>query len=214
MSMYLVDNPNSEHESDPSEASPEQRQRMIQYLLPMLKRGDVVAYKDHVGYRNSGKAIYDGNDIIALSTDVDDYGSVPPVFFIGDEFEPDHWSRDIICVDNISTADTSDNRRMIRAQDILYEGSIIDHNMIVWIDTQKHGKEIISNIKKEEGHNNYISFFNGLLGRFHIEIIESDYDDVIRTINAIEPLMVEAFATCNGGSILIAGSLADDPEYI
>jgi len=64
-------------------------------------------------YRNDGKAIFDDKDIISLYDELDDYGSVPPTFFIGDEFPIMHWTDDV------------------------------DHNQIVWIDTKAHRDQLL-----------------------------------------------------------------------
>jgi len=72
--------------------------------LPNIKRGDIIEIDDVSGYRNDGKVIWDGNTVMNLCFDIDDYGSVPPEFTIGTEFLADHWIH------------------------------VIEHNNIVWID--------------------------------------------------------------------------------
>ncbi len=57
-----------------------------------LKRGDFVCYDFYLGYRNEGKAIYDGTKIVDLSFDPDDYGSIPEEFQVIVEFPPMYWS--------------------------------------------------------------------------------------------------------------------------
>jgi hypothetical protein len=49
-----------------------------------LSRGDVIHFGND-SYRNNDKLIFDGQKLIELWTDVDDYGSVPPTFVCGDE---------------------------------------------------------------------------------------------------------------------------------
>lgn len=116
--QYIVADQNS-----PADFTPEVRQRIIK-MNPELKRGDIVAIapKENT-YRNDGKAIFDGMDIIHLGGDgpeydrdidiLDDYGYLPPVFFIGDEFP------------------------------IMYWASGISHNNIVWIDSAKHKDQLL-----------------------------------------------------------------------
>ncbi len=96
MSTYKV-----VEEFTPADLRVEKRQEIIDNL----KRGDIVAfYSLEDAYRNDGKAIFDGQDIVDLYYEEDDYGSIPPTFLVGDEFPIMHWK------DNI------------------------DHNNIVWIN--------------------------------------------------------------------------------
>jgi hypothetical protein len=57
-----------------------------------ILRGDIVHFGDD-NYRNNNKLIFDGKKLINLYTEIDDYGSVPPEFKVGEEFDPVHWSR-------------------------------------------------------------------------------------------------------------------------
>lgn len=100
-------------EYSPSDLKDEIRSSIISSMHD-LRRGDIVAMKDrNQTYRNNGKAIFDGKDIVPLYDDLDDYGSVPPTFFIGDEFPIMHWTSDV------------------------------DHNQIVWIDTKAHRDQLL-----------------------------------------------------------------------
>jgi hypothetical protein len=49
-----------------------------------IERGDVIHFGND-NYRNNNKLIFDGEKLIELYTDADDYGSVPPTFVCGDE---------------------------------------------------------------------------------------------------------------------------------
>lgn len=74
-----------------------------------MTRGDVI----HFGgdeYRNNNKMIFDGDKLIELHTEVDDYGSVPPIFVVGD---------------NEGEFDIGD-----------FE-DLIDHNSINWLSKEK-----------------------------------------------------------------------------
>lgn len=86
-----------------------------------LSRGDVVHFGND-DYRNNNKLIFDGVKLIALWSDVDDYGSVPPIFLCGDE--PDDFD----------------------IGDFAYS---IDHNSINWLSKQKL-KEIELYIKNDK----------------------------------------------------------------
>lgn len=77
----------------------------IKAMLPQLKRGDVIVLDDYAGYRNDGKLIYDGENVVTLYYDIDDYGSTLPSFKAITEFPIDYWK------------------------------GVIDHNKIVFFDT-------------------------------------------------------------------------------
>lgn len=55
-----------------------------------LRRGDFVFSETHLGYRNDGKYIFDGEEILNLNEEPDEYGSIPTEFQIG-EFPPRYW---------------------------------------------------------------------------------------------------------------------------
>lgn len=100
-------------EYSPADLKDEIRAEIIS-SMPDLKRGDIVAMQDKDRtYRNDGKAIFDGKDIVSLYDELDEYGSVPPTFFIGDEFPITHWLEDIV------------------------------HNCIVWIDTKTRSEQLL-----------------------------------------------------------------------
>lgn len=88
--------------------------KIIELLHPA--RGDIVHLEECGEYRNSGKAIWDGSKLISLHYDIDDYGSVPPEFTVGDEFKADHWLE------------------------------VVDHNEIVWVDVSKYREELLNNL--------------------------------------------------------------------
>ena len=70
--------------------------------IPTIKRGDIINFEG--SYRNDNKLIFDGEKLIELYTEIDDYGSVPPKFKVGKEFKPNHWI------------------------------NVIDHNTIIWLE--------------------------------------------------------------------------------
>lgn len=169
--MHIIDD--AEYSSElmtPADAPFLVRQQYMRNLGSDLQRGDIVGYKDHLGYRNSGKAIFDGVDIVNLRYEEDDYGSVPNTFFVGDEFMPDHWLR---------TVETD-----------IYQGDLIEHNSYVWIDTRRHGTEMLSNLVHYPDE--YQTYFNGTLGRFYITIPEHLIDRTKSIIHQRDPLLVEA----------------------
>jgi hypothetical protein len=86
-----------------------------------LSRGDVVHFGND-SYRNNDKLIFDGEKLIELWTDADDYGSVPPNFVCGDE------------PGDFDIGDFEDS---------------IDHNTINWLSKQKL-KEIELYIKNDK----------------------------------------------------------------
>ena len=73
-----------------------------------MTRGDVINFGG--GYRNENKLIYDGEKLLHLWTEVDDYGSVPPNFVAGDN------------EGEFNIGDFED---------------IIDHNSINWLSKEK-----------------------------------------------------------------------------
>ena len=58
-------------------------------VFPNIKRGDIINFEG--SFRNENKLIFDGSKLIELYTNIDDYGSVPPIFKVGKEFKPNHW---------------------------------------------------------------------------------------------------------------------------
>jgi hypothetical protein len=58
-----------------------------------IKKGDTVTLiKAYERYRNTHVYIYDGEKVIELEYDIDDYGHVPKQFVVSDsEFSPDYW---------------------------------------------------------------------------------------------------------------------------
>lgn len=54
------------------------------------QRGDLVALEER-GYRNENMWIFDGNDIIRIDNQIDDYGALPTEFTINEGFSPTHW---------------------------------------------------------------------------------------------------------------------------
>lgn len=60
-----------------------------------ISRGDVIHLAAVGEYRNNGKWIYDGNDVIPLDYSLDDYGAVPASFQVIDEFPIHYWEKTI-----------------------------------------------------------------------------------------------------------------------
>lgn len=71
--------------------------KQIKSLEPGLKIGDIVQLKPYLQGRNSGKFIYDGNDIIAFSFEFDDYGHLPLLsqFEVVRHFPIKYWSESV-----------------------------------------------------------------------------------------------------------------------
>ena len=74
-----------------------------------MDRGDVIHFGND-DYRNNNKMIFDGEKLIELYTEIDDYGSVPPQFVVGDN------------EDEFDIGDFED---------------LIDHNSINWLSKDK-----------------------------------------------------------------------------
>ena len=73
------------------QASEEIRERVDELGL---FRGDVVALEWIAGYRNDGKVMWDGENLVHLNVDIDDYGSVPEQFTFP-EFPLDYFYESI-----------------------------------------------------------------------------------------------------------------------
>lgn len=77
----------------------------ISYMIDMskykhlLKRGDVIGILNHpgYGYRNDGKLMWDGEKLVDLEFEIDEYGSVPSIFIVGKEFDSAlYWQQEPI----------------------------------------------------------------------------------------------------------------------
>ena len=102
-----------EHDYDITQSTLDE---LSKYLPSDIRRGDIVWLSNYGEYRNDGKFIYNGYTIEHLDSDVDDYGSVPSTYTIGDEFKSTHWV------------------------------NVIDHNSYIWIDMDKYRDEILNNV--------------------------------------------------------------------
>ena len=63
-----------------------------------IKRGDLVHFnkdgkEDYNFYRNTDLFIWNGANLQYLDSSIDDYGSVPKDFKVGEDFKPTHWIR-------------------------------------------------------------------------------------------------------------------------
>lgn len=56
-----------------------------------LRRGDLIGLSPFMGYRNDGTFIFDGQKAIELAEEPDEYGSVPGIFSVPDEFPVRYW---------------------------------------------------------------------------------------------------------------------------
>lgn len=78
------DDDDSDYDSDyDQDNDPDFLRKLNEYVKENLKptRGDIIdtVFEEH-RYRNEGKYIFDGKNVIKLDYDVDDYGAVPPEF--------------------------------------------------------------------------------------------------------------------------------------
>lgn len=64
----------------------------IKNRYPGIKRGDVIS-PEGGGYRNKGRYIYDGKNIVSLEDSPDDYGTLPKMFSFP-EFPLNYWYGD------------------------------------------------------------------------------------------------------------------------
>ena len=113
-----------DNEEEDSIVPEEARQRGLIYLQSIgekLVYGDLVMFEAHAGYRNDGIAIFDGEKIIDLCVDYDDYGSLPPQFHVIEKNVPlNYWASG--------------------------EVDGITHNYIVWFDHRTVRDECMRNV--------------------------------------------------------------------
>lgn len=62
-----------------------------------VRRGDIIDTIDENNrYRNDGKFVWDGEKVLSLEYDVDDYGAIPKTFIVSSqEFAPNYWENTI-----------------------------------------------------------------------------------------------------------------------
>jgi hypothetical protein len=60
-----------------------------------IRRGDVVHLEAVPAYRNDGKYIYDGREVVPLDFSLDEYGAVPAAFQVINEFPIRYWQNTI-----------------------------------------------------------------------------------------------------------------------
>lgn len=81
----------------------------VKQWFPKIKRGDVAHFGELSDYRNDGVVIYDGNKLIPLEEDYDEYGHVPEDFTINEpKFHPTYW-KDVIAHNDISWLKLDEN---------------------------------------------------------------------------------------------------------
>lgn len=88
----------------------------------ILKRGDVIGLLNHssYGYRNDGKVMWDGNFLIELEGDYDDYGHVPHSFVVGKDFDNVfYW------------------QNLIKQRTFMESSMTIDHNFLFYASFDK-----------------------------------------------------------------------------
>lgn len=112
-----------------------------------MTRGDVIHFGSD-DYRNNNKMIFDGEQLIHLHTEVDDYGSVPPIFVVGDK------------EGEFDIGDFED---------------IIDHNSIYWLSKEKL-QEIELYIKNKNVFGKVIIRGKEWNIWFEVQIKETDMD--------------------------------------
>jgi hypothetical protein len=58
-----------------------------------LRKGDIIENIEQSGYRSEGICMYDGEHIIPLNYEADDYGSPSDTFIVFKDFLPDYWTK-------------------------------------------------------------------------------------------------------------------------
>jgi len=128
-----------------------------------LIRGDIIALpsdpecKIYEGedftYRNDGKMIFDGENVISLDFEEDEYGNIPPSFVINDfNFNQNYWRE------------------------------VIDHNCFFWMNTEKFEiKKVGETLKTRFGKTEESLFTHKENPKIQFEVLNGDdeYDFVM-----------------------------------
>jgi hypothetical protein len=129
-----------------------------QFNTTPMKRGDIAHFGDNY-YRNSNKLIFDGVKLECLYTLVDDYGSLPPDYVVGDKLEDF----------NIGDFD-----------------NLIDHNEIYWlsketlqkIELYEENEEIMGKVMIK-GKEWFIEFINYTPNNHDIDFLQTYINKLI-----------------------------------
>lgn len=99
-----------------------------------LQWGDLVVFANTIAYRNDGLTIFDGEKLVDLFPEPDEYGSLPPNFRV---LEKHPVTDQVVPITYWHRGDLRDSR-------------FITHNSIVWFDHRKFSKELLSNLTYDE----------------------------------------------------------------
>lgn len=104
---YLVNNPQTKANVFEIyvELSEDEFDRELDFIVPdslqdafnswgyryFMRRGDILFNSVHDRYRNDGKCLFDGNELIGLDNNFNEYGHVSREFLAFVEFPPDYW---------------------------------------------------------------------------------------------------------------------------
>src|SRR3989338_1544880 len=102
-------------EYDVWELSKESIKMLTENIPESTRIGDIIHISEYGEYRNDGKLIYNGIQLEILYDAVDEYGSVPYTYTVGDYYKSKHWNK------------------------------TINHNSVVWIDQEKYKDQMIKN---------------------------------------------------------------------
>lgn len=95
-----------------------------------LKFGDLVIFDSIAGYRNNGVSIFDGEDLLDLEAEPDDYGTLPKQFHVLEAphyFPINYWHRH-----------EDDGKQRIC------------HNTFVWWDHRSYREQLLSSIERSD----------------------------------------------------------------
>jgi hypothetical protein len=104
---YLVNNPQTRANVFEIyvELSEDEYDREMDFIVPdavqeafdnwgyryFMRRGDILFNSVHYRYRNDGKCLFDGEKLVGLEADFNEYGHVSREFLAFTEFPPDYW---------------------------------------------------------------------------------------------------------------------------
>lgn len=133
----------------------------LNYLKSMnadLVKGDLILFDCAIGYRNQGVAIFDGEQIIDLEYDVDDYGALPSKFHVIENGVPlNYWSY-------VGDTDATIG---------------IDHNQYVWFNHVLVWEQCVANLTYGQTQGKYAIYTSFMFEQKQYKIMFEYHDAVL-----------------------------------
>lgn len=124
------------------------KQKLLDNALTYLKdivddliRGDLVLFEGMYDYRNDNLAIYNGEKIIELADEPDDYGTLPSEFRVIEQGVPiDYWHNVPMKHYGCDSESDSEYKSETPSEINTSESKGIEHNTFVWFDHKLLGE--------------------------------------------------------------------------